>query len=58
MSFNAYLGPLVEMYGATSISTVLLVDVEVESFPVYVYVLTHGQITPQLPKESPWFGNP
>ena len=38
MSFNDYLVLLVEVDGATSISTILLVDVKVESFPPYIYV--------------------
>ena len=40
MGFIVYLGPLVKVEGSTSISTILLVDVNVESFPPYVYVLT------------------
>jgi hypothetical protein len=49
MGINVYLGPLVEEEGATSISTILLVDVKVESFPPYNYVPIHGQSTPKLP---------
>jgi hypothetical protein len=40
MDLNVYLGLLVEVDGATSISTILLVDVKVESFPPYKYVPT------------------
>ena len=40
MGFNDYLGPLVNVEGATSISTILLVDVDVESFSPYKYVPT------------------
>jgi hypothetical protein len=40
MSFNVYLGLLVEVDGATSISIILLVDVKVESFHPYNYVPT------------------
>ena len=40
MSFNDYLGPLVNVEGATSINTILLVDVDVESFSPYKYVPT------------------
>jgi hypothetical protein len=40
MGLNVYLGLLVELDGATSISTILLVDVKVESFPPYKYVPT------------------
>jgi len=39
MGFNVYLAP-VKVEGATSISTILLIDVDVESFPPYIYVLT------------------
>jgi hypothetical protein len=38
MGLNVYLGLLVEVDGATSISTILLVDVKVKSFPPYKYV--------------------
>ena len=38
--FNDYLGPLVNVEGATSINTILLVDVDVRSFSPYKYVLT------------------
>ena len=37
MGFNDYLGLLQNMEGATSISTILLVDMKVESFPPYIY---------------------
>jgi hypothetical protein len=40
MGLNDYLGLLAEVDGATSISTISLVDVEVESFPPYIYVPT------------------
>ena len=40
MGFNDYLGPLVNIEGATSISTILLVDVDVESFFSYKFVPT------------------
>ena len=40
MGLNDYLGLLVEVDGATSIYTILLVDVDVESFPLYIYVPT------------------
>ena len=40
MGFNDFLGLLVNVEGATLISTILLVDVDVESFPPYKYVLT------------------
>jgi hypothetical protein len=38
MGLNVYLGLLVEVEGATSISTILLVNMKVESFPPYIYV--------------------
>jgi hypothetical protein len=40
MGLNVYLGLLVEVDGATSFSTILLVDVKLESFPPYKYVPT------------------
>ena len=40
MGFNDYLGPLVNVEGATSIGTILLVDVDVGSFSPYKYVPT------------------
>jgi hypothetical protein len=40
MGLNVYLGLLVEVDGATSISTILLVDVKVEIFLPYKYVPT------------------
>jgi hypothetical protein len=40
MGLNVYLGLLVELDGATSISTIFLVGVKVESFPPYKFVPT------------------
>jgi hypothetical protein len=40
MGLNDYLGLLTEVDGATSISTISLVDMEVESSPPYIYVPT------------------
>ena len=40
MGFNDYLGSLINVEGATSISTILLVNVKVGSFSPYVYVPT------------------
>ena len=40
MGFNDYLGPLVNVEGATSISTIFLVDVDMGSFSPYKYVPT------------------
>ena len=38
MGFNGYLVPLVNVEGATSISTILLIDVDVGSSSPYIYV--------------------
>ena len=40
MGFNDYLGPLVNVEGVTSISTIALVDVDVGSFSSYIYQST------------------
>ena len=40
MGFNNYLDPLVNVEGTTSISILLLVDVDVESFSPYKHVPT------------------
>ena len=49
MGFNDYLGPLVNVEGATSISTILLVDVDMGSFfPINMYQPL-WQSTPKLP---------
>ena len=40
MGFNVYFGPLVQADGATSISTISLVDRDVESFSPYIYLPT------------------
>ena len=40
MGFNVYLGPLVQADGATSISTISLVDVDVGNFSSYIYLPT------------------
>ena len=37
MGFNVYLGPLVQVDDATSISTISLVDGDVGSFSPYIY---------------------
>ena len=59
MGLNDYLGLLVEADGVTSISIILLVDVDVESFSPYIYVPTlwakHTKITI---KGAPSLGNP
>ena len=38
IGFNIYLGLLVEVEGATSISTISLVNLDVESFSSYIYM--------------------
>ena len=40
MDFNDYLGLLVNVEGAISISTILLVDIDVEKFSPYKYIPT------------------
>ena len=55
MGFNDYLGPLVNVEGATSISTILLVDVDVGSFSPYKYVqdLEYGPWRTAVSQQSP-----
>ena len=49
MDFNDYLGQLVNMKGATSINTILLVDVDVGGFfPINIYQ-PFGQSIAKLP---------
>ena len=56
MGFNNYLDPLVNVEGATSISTILLVDVDVGSFlPINMYQPL-GQSIRKL--GAPSLGNP
>ena len=59
MGFNDYLGPLVNVEGATSISTILLVDVDVGSFSPYKYVPTPwAKHTKTTVRGAPSLGNP
>ena len=59
MDFNDYLGPLVNMKGATSISTILLVDVDVGSFSPYKYVpTTWAKHTKTTVRGAPSLRNP
>ena len=59
MGFNVYLGPLVQVNGATSISTISLVDVDVGSFSPYKYVLTlWAKHTKTTVWGAPSLGNP
>jgi hypothetical protein len=58
MGLNDDLGLLVEVDGATSISTILLVDVKVESFPPYKYVPTPwAKHTKTTVRGAPSLGN-
>jgi len=58
MGFNIYLGPLVQVDGATSISTVSLVDVEVGSFSPYIFVPTPwAKHTKTTVRGAPSLGN-
>jgi hypothetical protein len=58
MDLNVYLGLLVEVDGATSISTILLVDVKVESFPPYKFVSTlWAKHTKTTVRGAPSLGN-
>ena len=59
MGFNVYLGPLVNVEGVTSISTISLVDVDVESFSFYIYQPTPwGKHTKTTIWGAPSLGNP
>ena len=58
MDFNDYLGPLVNVEGATSIITILLVDVDVESFSLNKYVPTPWvKHTKTTVRRAPSLGN-
>ena len=57
--FNDYLGPLVNVEGATSISTILLVDVDVGSFSSYKSIPTPwAKHTKTTVRGTPILGNP
>ena len=59
MGFIDYLGSIVNMEGATSISTILLVDVDVGSFSPYKYVPTlWAKHTKTIVRGAPSLGNP
>ena len=59
MGFNDYLGPLVNVEGATSISTILLVDVDARSFSPNKYVPTPWtKHTKTIIRGAPSLGNP
>jgi hypothetical protein len=58
MGLNDYLGLLAEVDGATSISTISLVDMEVESFSPYIYVdNTWAKHTKTIVRGAPSLGN-
>ena len=59
MGFNDYLGPLVNVEGATSISIILLVDVDMGSLSPYKYVSTPwAKHTKTTVRGAPSLGNP
>ena len=59
MGFNNYLGPLVNVEGAASISIISLVDVEVGSFSPYKYVPTlWAKHTKTIIRGAPSLRNP
>ena len=59
MVFNDYLGPLVKVESATSISTILLADIDVASFSPYKYVPTPwAKHTKTTVRGAPSLGNP
>ena len=59
MGFNDYLGLLVQVDGATSISTISLVDVDVGSFSSYIYQPTPwAKHTKTTVWGAPSLGNP
>jgi hypothetical protein len=58
MGLNVYLDLLAKVDGATSISTILLVDVNVESFPPYKYVpIPWAKYTKTTVRGAPSLGN-
>jgi hypothetical protein len=58
MGLNDYLGLLAEVDDATSISTISLVDMEVQSFSLYIYVPTPwAKHTKTTVRGTPSLGN-
>jgi hypothetical protein len=55
IGFNVSLDLFVKLEGATSISIILLIDLEVRSSPIYIYIYIKslGQNTPELPYGEP-----
>ena len=59
MCFNDYLDPLVQADGATSISTISLVDVDVGSFSSYIFLPTPwAKHIKTIVREAPSLRNP
>ena len=59
IGFNDYLDPLINVEGATSISIILLVDVDVGSFSPYKYIPTPWtKHTKTTVSKAPSLGNP
>ena len=59
MGFNNYLGPLVNVEGAASISIISLVDVDVGSFSPYIFVPTPwAKHTKTIIRGAPSLRNP
>ena len=58
MGFIVYLGPLVNVEGATLISTILLIDVDMERLPLYIYVQTSWTEHTKTTTREPLVGNP
>ena len=59
MGFNDQLGPLMKVKDITSISIILLVDIDVESFSPNKYVPTHwAKYTKTIVKGATSLGNP
>ena len=58
MGFNNLSGLLVRMEVATSISTILLIDVDVKSFSSYIFVPTPWPNHQNYIKKAPSLGNP
>ena len=59
MDFSVYLDPLLNVEGATSISIILLVDIDVGSFSLYKYIPTPwAEHTKTIIRGAPSLGNP
>ena len=58
MGFNVYLGSFVQVDGATLISTISLVDVEVENFSLYICTNPWAKYTRATVRGVPNLENP